>query len=202
MGFGNILFPLFLKCYDITTDIYWLNVFEKLAYGKPPFGTYIVDDTLRCNYKNREFIYFIDTTKDIRVIFKEIRELLESKLDMNSTYRTEVSETITSWSDVRKKSQKEMYIQLYVVKLMKKYSMNLIDARELMFKIIIYVTLNYISNHNIIYNDSFIDDITNIRIENNKMIIEKEREAPSNKSTKIVNKKLSTKWEKHLNKIL
>lgn len=202
MGLGNILFPLFLKCYDITTDIYWINIFEKLAYGKPPFGTYIVDDTLRCNYKNREFIYFIDTTKDIRVIFKEITELLEYKLDMKSTYLPEMNETITSWSDVRKKSDKEMYIQLYVIKLMKKYSIDIIDARELLFKIIIYVTLNYISNNNIIYNGNFIDDITNIRMKNNKITIDKDRDIPSNKSTKIVNKKLSTKWEKHLNKIL
>lgn len=202
MGLGNILFPLFLKCYDITTDIYWINIFEKLAYGKSPFGTYIVDDTLRCNYKNREFIYFIDTTKDIRVIFKEITELLESKLDMKSTYLPEMNETITSWSDVRKKSEKEMYIQLYVIKLMKKYSIDIIDARELLFKIIIYVTLNYISNHNIIYNGNFIDYITNIRMKNNKITIDKDRDIPSNKSTKVINKKLSTKWEKHLNKIL
>ena len=120
MGLGNILFPLFLKCYDITTDIYWLNVFEKLAYGKAPFGTYIVDDTLRCSYKDREFIYFIDTTKDIRVVFKEITELLGCNLDMKSTYRDEVNEPITSWSNVRKKNDKELYIQLYVIKLMKK----------------------------------------------------------------------------------
>jgi len=202
MGFGNILFPLFLKCYDITTDIYWINVFEKLAYGKPPFGTYIVDDTLRCSHKNREFIYVIDTTKDINIIFKEMTELLETKLDMKSTYQNEFKDTVVSWSDVRKKSQKEMYIQLYVIKLMKKYSMNIIDARELMFKIIIHVTLNYISNNNIIYNDNFIDDITNVSIKNNKVIFDKERETPNNKSTKIINKKLSTKWEKHLIKIL
>lgn len=202
MGLGNILFPLFLKCYDITTDIYWLNVFEKLAYGKAPFGTYIVDDTLRCNYKNREFIYFIDTSKDIRVLFKEITELLECKLDMKSTYQDENNERITSWSDVRKKSEKEMYIQLYVIKLMKKYSLSITDARELLFKIIIYTTLNYISNHNIIYNDNFIDDITNIRIEDKKVIIDKERDISSNKNTKVITKKLSSKWEKHLLKLI
>lgn len=202
MGLGNILFPFFLKCYDITTDLYWINVFEKLAYGKTPFGTYIVDDTLRCNYKNKEFIYVIDTNRDIEIVFKEIVELLETKLDMKSNYRTEVSKSITSWGDVRKKSQKEMYIQLYVIKLMKKYSMNIIDARELLFKLIIYVTLNYISSHNIIYNRNFIDDITNIRMEDNSIIIDKERDIPINKTTKVINKKLSTKWEKHLIKIL
>lgn len=202
MGLGNILFPLFLKCYDITTDIYWLNVFEKLAYGKAPFGTYIVDNTLRCNCKNREFVYFIDTTKDIRVLFKEITELLSHKLDMKSTYQDEVSEPITSWSDIRKKSEKEMYIQLYVIKLLKRYSLSITVARELLFKIIIYTTLNYISNHNIIYNDNFIDDITNIKIEDNKVIIDKEREVSSHKNTKVISKKLSSKWEKHLLKLL
>jgi len=201
MGLGNILFPLFLKCYDITTDIYWLNVFEKLAYGKAPFGTYIVDDTLRCSYKDREFIYFIDTTKDIRVVFKEITELLGCNLDMKSTYRDEVNEPITSWSNVRKKNDKELYIQLYVIKLMKKYSLSITDVRELLFKIIIYTTLNYISNHNIIYNNNFIDDITNIRIKDKKVIITKDRDIPISKNTKVINKKLSSKWEKHLIKI-
>lgn len=202
MGFGNILFPLFLKCYDITTDIYWINVFEKLAYGRPPFGTYLVDDTLRCNYINREFIYRIDPVKDIRVIFNELTGLLETKLDMKSTYQTEVNEPVVSWSDVRKKSQKEMYIQLYVVKLMKKYSLNITVARELMSNIIVYVTLNYISNHNIIYHNNFIDDIKNVEINGHKFSITKERETSSNKHTKVINKKLSSKWEKHISKLL
>jgi len=202
MGVRNILFPLFLKCYDITTDLYWVNVFEKLAYGKPPFGTHLVNNTLRCNYVNREFIYVIDTSKGIRIIFQELTKLLETKLDMKSTYQNVQSEvSINSWCDVKKKSLKEMYIEIYVTKLMNKYSMDITVARELLFKIIIYVTLNYISSNNIIYNNNFIDDITNININNGEITIDKEQDKTSTKNTKVINKKMSSIWEKHLIKI-
>ena len=47
----ELVYPFFLKCCEYTDDIFWKFVFEDLAYGKSPYGTYITKNFLCCNYK-------------------------------------------------------------------------------------------------------------------------------------------------------
>ena len=56
----EIIYPIFLECCQFTDDKFWENVFEDLAYGKTPYGTYISKDFLCCSYKKKEFSYKIE----------------------------------------------------------------------------------------------------------------------------------------------
>lgn len=106
-----ILYPIFIECCAYTSDLFWESVFEDLAYGKPPFGTYITK-TLRphtspsesngsdlhhshpqpsthagllcCNYKKKEFSYCIDETRDAKTVHDEVYALLTEKLGLLS----------------------------------------------------------------------------------------------------------------------
>ena len=42
----EIVYPIFLECFQYITDKFWLNIFEDLAYGKAPYGTYISKGSL------------------------------------------------------------------------------------------------------------------------------------------------------------
>ena len=59
----EILYPIFLECYNHSDDIYWQNIFEDLSYGISPYGTYFSKDYLCCNYKKKEFSYKIKAFK-------------------------------------------------------------------------------------------------------------------------------------------
>ena len=37
----EIVYPVFLECCEFSVDSFWENIFEDLAYGKTPYGTYI-----------------------------------------------------------------------------------------------------------------------------------------------------------------
>jgi hypothetical protein len=45
----EIAYPVFLEACQYTEDAYWENIFEELAYGKAPYGTYISKDFLCCS---------------------------------------------------------------------------------------------------------------------------------------------------------
>jgi hypothetical protein len=63
----EIVYPVFLECCQYADDIFWENVFEDLAYGKPPYGTYISKGFLCCSFKNKEFSYKIER-KDCKIV--------------------------------------------------------------------------------------------------------------------------------------
>ena len=74
----EILYPVFLECLQFINDAFWENIFEDLAYGKTPYGTYINKDFLCCNYKNKEFSYKIEK-KDPKTLYNDIYSLLGNK---------------------------------------------------------------------------------------------------------------------------
>ena len=74
----EILYPVFLECLQFTNDFFWENIFEDLAYGKTPYGTYINKDFLCCNYKDKEFSYKIEK-KEPELLYNDILFLLGKK---------------------------------------------------------------------------------------------------------------------------
>ena len=82
-GKKDILYPIFLECLQYTTDTFWENIFEDLAYGKTPYGTYINKNFLCCNYKNKEFSYKIEK-KNADQLYNDVFNLLAKKLGLLS----------------------------------------------------------------------------------------------------------------------
>ena len=79
----EILYPFFIECCQYACDNYWETIFQELAYGKTPYGSYISKDFLCCNYKNKEFIYKIEK-KEPKIIYDEVYSLLFNKLGLLS----------------------------------------------------------------------------------------------------------------------
>ena len=71
----EIIYPFFIEASKFADDIFWENIFEDLAYGKTPYGSYISKDFLSCNYTNKEFSYKIER-KDPHILYTEIYNLL------------------------------------------------------------------------------------------------------------------------------
>ena len=79
----EIIYPIFLECCQFTDDKFWENVFEDLAYGKTPYGTYISKDFLCCSYKKKEFSYKIEK-KLPKDVYNDVYDLLTNKLGLLS----------------------------------------------------------------------------------------------------------------------
>ena len=111
----EIIYPIFLECCQYADDTFWENIFEDLAYGKAPYGTYISKDFLCCNYKKKEFNYKIEN-KEASKMFDEVYNLLTKKLGLLSQKEKvkkrkafidaeeSIKESRKNWSDIRKKN--------------------------------------------------------------------------------------------------
>lgn len=208
----EVIYPIFLECCQYTDDVFWENVFEDLAYGKSPYGTYISKDFLCCSYKKKEFSYKIEK-KDAKVIHDEVYNLLTKKLGLLSQREkvkkkkafTDLEETIKesrkNWSDIRKKNIKELLVELYVTHMKTKHSLSLKQARYLMSIIMLALVFKVITADDIDYRDGRIYNIDGIDFEEKKVIIQRDLyDLEVNFGTNIVmNKKLmSENWEKYL----
>ena len=73
-----------MECCKYTDDNFWKFIFEDLAYGKSPYGTYITKNFLCCNYKGKEFSYKIDLNKESKILYDEIFNILHNKFGLLS----------------------------------------------------------------------------------------------------------------------
>ena len=116
----EILFPIFLECCQYADDTFWENIFEDLAYGKAPYGTYISKEFLCCGYKKKEFSYKIEK-KPAETIYQEVYALLTKRLGLLS-YREKVKkkkiftdledsikDTRKKWVDIKKKKYERTF---------------------------------------------------------------------------------------------
>jgi hypothetical protein len=181
----EIIYPIFLECCHFATDIFWENIFEDLAYGKTPYGTYISKDFLCCSFKKKEFSYKIEK-KDVKQIHDDIYKLFTTKLGLLSQKEkskkkkvfneTEdiIKDSRKSWSDIRKKNLKELFVELYVTRMKNRYSLTMKQARYLFSVIMLSLTLKVINASDIEYVNGYITNIEGIEFEKRKIIIKKD----------------------------
>ena len=132
----DIIYPWILNCCKFCSDSYWENIFEDLAYGRPPYGTYISRDFLCCNYKKKEFSYKIENKEPLK-LHNDIYNLLKNRLGLlsrqdkakNQLEFKNTEETLKSsrknWSDIRKKNIKDLLIEQYVIRMKQKHKLNI-----------------------------------------------------------------------------
>lgn len=177
----EIPYPFFLKCCMYTSDKFWINMFEELAYGKAPCGTYISKDSICCRYKNKEFSYNFSKDIDPRKLYDDIYNLLTKKTGIFS-----ISEKIlhrinfdslddgtfpkNSWGLIRKKSIKEFIIINYIIDMKNKYSLSNEIVKSLKSFIFIGLMFHTIQSKDIEYVDGKILSIQNIEYEMGRII--------------------------------
>ena len=89
--------------------------FEDLAYGRTPYGTYIVKNFICCNYKGKEFSYKIDEEKSGEELYEELYSILYNKFGLLSfedkqnlrtkfeqTQEQNLSFSNISWNSIKK----------------------------------------------------------------------------------------------------
>jgi hypothetical protein len=211
----EILYPMFLECFQFTTDSFWENVFEDLAYGKTPYGTYINKNFLCCNYKNKEFSYKIEK-KDPLLLYNDVynllvkklgllsvRDKLNKKIDFNNI-EEDLKNARKNWNNIRKKNIKDLLIENYVINMKNKYNLNVSQSRKLISTIFIGLIFKVFSVKDINYDDGVITSIDGITFEDNKVILERDIYDIENDYRKciLIDKQLiSDNWEKYLNNL-
>jgi len=181
----DIVYPIFIECLQFTEDIFWENIFEDLAYGKTPYGTYLSKDFLCCKYKKKDFSYKIER-KEPKILYEEVYDLLANKLGLLSNeekikkkrlfneLETNIKNSGKNWVDIKKKNIKETLIEVYVTKMKNKYSLNIAQARYLLSIIFIAVVFKVITNKDIDYENGVIHNIKGIDFIKKQIIVEKD----------------------------
>jgi hypothetical protein len=208
----EIIYPVFLECCQYADDTFWENIFEDLAYGKAPYGTYISKDFLCCSYRKKEFSYKIEK-KDVETLYKEVYTLLTKRLGLLSQREkvkkrkvfTDLEDSIKdsrkSWNDIRKKNMKELLIELYVTRMKNKYSLSIKQARYLLSIILIALVFKVIKTDDIDYSDNRINSIEGIDFAKKQVLIERDLynvEVSFAPHILVDKKVMSDNWEKYL----
>lgn len=208
----DIVYPIFIECLQFTEDIFWENIFEDLAYGKTPYGTYLSKDFLCCKYKKKDFSYKIER-KEPKILYEEVYDLLANKLGLLSNeekikkkrlfnaLETNLKKSGKNWVDIKKKNIKETLIEVYVTKMKNKYSLSIAQARYLLSIIFIAVVFKVITNKDIEYENGVIHNIKGIDFIKKQIIVEKDlyKLETSFAPDIVLDKNLmADSWEKYL----
>ena len=174
----EIIYPFFIECCKFTNDIFWKSIYEDLAYGITPYGTYINKDFLTCNYKDKEFIYKIQK-KDPKELYNDIYNLFKNKLSLMS--RNEImkkkndisisqEQTYEEWSDIKKKNLKEVLIEKYAINMSNKHNLTIVQTKYLMSLIFLSFVFKISTANDIIMKNGKIESINGIEFEKGKII--------------------------------
>jgi hypothetical protein len=213
----ELIYPFILECCQYTEDIFWKNLFEDLAYGKAPYGTYISKNFLCCGFKNKEFSYKLER-KDSEILYHELYDILKNKVGILSIdERIEKKKMINNfelsnedyknnWNSIRKKNIKDILFLNFAIEKQKQYGLTRKDTKYLLSMIQIFIMFKIITSKDIEYQDGKIISIKNINFENGKLSIDtsllnkkKEFKDEYEKKDKI---KPSEHWEKYLKQIV
>lgn len=209
----DIVYPIFLECCNFTDNIFWENIFENLAYGDSPYGTYISKDFLCCNYKNKKFSYKIEN-KNSSIIYTEVYNLLKNKLGLMSKLernnkRLQMDNNLNikkeTWNSIKKKNIKSLLIEQYVIRMKNMYKLSIKKSKYLLSLIYICLLFKVVTNKDIIYENNLILDIKGIEISKNCVKINRNiyDNDDINNDDIIINNKLdmSDNWEKFIKEL-
>lgn len=209
----DIVYPIFLECCNFTDNIFWENIFDNLAYGDSPYGTYISKDFLCCNYKNKKFSYKIEN-KNSSIIYTEVYNLLKNKLGLMSKLernnkRLQMDNNLNikkeTWNSIKKKNIKSLLIEQYVIRMKNMYKLSIKKSKYLLSLIYICLLFKVVTNKDIIYENNLILDIKGIEISKNCVKINRNiyDNDDINNDDIIINNKLdmSDNWEKFIKEL-
>lgn len=209
----EIIYPVFLECCQYADDIFWKNIFEDLAYGKTPYGTYINKNFLCCSYKNKEFSYKIER-KNSDELYNDIYNLLTNKLGILSQkeklkkrvdfHKTEdrIKECRQEWCNIRKKNIKDLLVEKYVVDMKNKHNLTLKEAKYLLSVLFVSIVFKIITPDDIHYSNNKIQHIDGIEFLNKKIIMNKSIDnidIDINQENEDSVKIMAENWDKFLN---
>jgi hypothetical protein len=205
----DLVYPFFIECCKYAKDRFWKNIFEDLAYGITPYGTYINKDLLTCNFKDKEFVYKIQK-KDPEEIYNEIysifslkmslmsrEEIIKKKQDIGNT--TNIA--LDDWASIKKKNLKEVMIERYVIDMKNTFSLSVKQAKYLVSIIFLAFVFKVFNTSDVSVKDGKITNIEGLDYVNGKILLIKNiYDIQVNITPEIVISKslMSDEWEKFL----
>lgn len=208
----EIVYPVFLECCQYADDIFWENVFEDLAYGKPPYGTYISKGFLCCSFKNKEFSYKIER-KDCKILYDDIYNLLTEKLGILShkekaqkkldfhELEKNIKQSRQEWCNIRRKNIKDIMYEKYVIDMKRKHSLSVKSCKYLLSVILLSIMFKTITAKDIVFKDDKIQSIEGIDFLKGKVILKRplcSLEEIIQEQEESSSKLFSENWEKYL----
>lgn len=166
----EIIYPIFLQVSQLATDVFWMYLFEDLAYSTCPFGVCMDNGTIYCRFKGKKFNYNFQD-KDYKEIYTQLVDIMKTKMNIYSKMdylnnRSEFNNFLQhanykEWKEIKKKNIKDVLIENFVIHMKNKY--NLTDAQTQRVLCVINIGFHFkiITNNDIEY-DSTNCLITNI----------------------------------------
>jgi hypothetical protein len=212
----EIIYPVFLECCQFADDVFWEGIFEELAYGKSPYGTYISKGFLCCSYKNKEFSYKIER-KDPKILYDDIYKLLTEKLGILSykekarkkldfhELEKNIKQSRQEWASIRRKNIKDIMYEKYVIDMKRKHGLSIKQCKYLLSIILLSIMFKTITSKDIVYKDDKIQSIAGLEFDEGKVILKRSLCIPG--SENIIEtpdlddsgvKNMSENWERYL----
>jgi len=215
----EIIYPVFLECCQYADDVFWQGIFEELAYGIPPYGTYINKGFLTCSYKGKEFSYKIER-KNPEILYTDITKLLTEKLGILSQkekvtkrlaferLEKNIKDSRHDWASIRKKNIKDTLLEKYVIEMKRKHSLSIKQCKYLLSIIIISIMFKTITSKDIEYDEDRITNINGIEFVKSRVVLKRNLCSlePLTEPLEVseepeTRKKMSDSWEKHLKQV-
>lgn len=212
----EILYPVFLECCQFADDVFWEGIFEELAYGKAPYGTYISKGFICCSYKNKEFSYKIER-KNPKILYDDIYKLLTEKLGILShkekaqkrldfhEIEKNIKHSRQDWASIRRKNIKDIMYEKYVIDMKRKYSLSIKQCKYLLSIILLSIMFKTITSKDIIYKDDKIQNIVGVEFAQGKVILKRPLCSPGSENISetpelddVGMKTMSENWQRYL----
>jgi len=197
----KLVYPIFLECCKYTQDNFWKYIFEDLAYKKTPYGIYIYCNYLCCNYKNKEFNYKIDITKDSKVLYNDIYNLFNKRFELLSEKDKINRKNLFEENSTNGKTKNiNNVIYLYVINMKNKWNLPIHQTKKLLSYIILMSLFKVIIPRKLEDNYTICDNY--IKFKKNNLIFKKnilENIATYSYSSSEINskQKMSKFWNKY-----
>jgi hypothetical protein len=173
--YSILKYPRLLELSLRQENSFWSTIFENLAYGKSPYGCYVTNSNfLVGKNKGNPFTYDLNAKdKSLDALNSEIKYVLTTNLNLmskgdkvlkinnfNRLRQKEIKEFRNQqWQDIRRKSIRDILLEMFVVKLSKKHSLSFTSTQRLISSLVIAFMFKRISNENVKVDNFEIVDI-------------------------------------------
>jgi hypothetical protein len=204
---------VFLYCREHACDKFWVKVFEDLAVNKMPAGVYLARSMLYFKNKSSNFIKLEDDVNNGKhnhdIIYTFLHDMvgimspeqkIKTQLDFE-TIESDQKENRNNWSDIKKKTTKDLLIELYAIEMKNTHNLSLSQAKYLVSVISMAIMFKSLSANDIIIEKGRIKSINQIKFSNRKMNLDFElynNEENINYTNSKFKKTLISLWEKYL----
>lgn len=207
----EVIYPIFIECMEwAEDDPYWESVFENLAYGKAPHGTYITRDNLCCAQKKNTFSYPIEN-KDSAEVYAEVYALLSEKAGLVSDAERlkrmaecEVADKENDWISIRRKNVKDMLVEQFVIRMRKTHNLSAKQGEELLGVINTGLMLRSIAPTDVHMENGIIDYIEHIEFSDGMFTVDKDLydvEVELTADLDVTQTPLSKIWHKYVEEL-